>query len=91
MTKKMAHMMIEWMVKANENDDIYNLRNLCLHIFYISSLPVGIYLSKVKNRNIKSWSEIWPVLKIKTPEQRHRDIVLMSIFSIVDFEQVNTH
>ena len=43
--------------------------------------PVGIYLFKVNNRNIRTRCEICSKLAIKTPEQRHVSLLLtLNIF-----------
>ena len=59
-----------------------------------STIPAGIYLLKVNNRNTRTRCEICSKLTIKTPERRQWRrsgvfIVNFSSVSIVNFEQVN--
>ena len=43
----------------------------CQYFYYNTSIPVGIYLLKVNNRNTRTRREICSKLTIKTPERRH--------------------
>ena len=54
----------------------------------LDTLPAGIYLLKVNNRNTRTKCEICSKLTIKTPERRLWPIPCSSV-SIVNFEKVN--
>ena len=60
--------------------------SLILNEFIIRLYPVGIYLLKVNNRNIRTRCEIFSKLTIKTPERRqwrHSGVF------IVNFEHIS--
>ena len=66
------------------NDLPYQTPNEMMNDYYFRpfTIPVGIYLFKVNNRNTKTRYDVCSKLTIKTLERRHS-------VSIVNFEQVN--
>ena len=53
---------------------------------YLLSIPAGIYLLKVNNKNIRAMFEICSKLTIKIPERRHSG---RSGIFIVNFEHIS--
>ena len=59
----------------------------CFHIgvsLYILSvtIPDGIYLFKVNNRNTRTRCEICSKLTINTPERRHGDVLVYLLLTL---------
>ena len=50
---------------------------------FIKTCPIGYYMYKVDNRNIRRRCEIWLKVPIKTPQRRHNAVF------IVNFEYIS--
>ena len=56
---------------SNQQNDTENVKKMISEYKNRPSIPVGIYLLKVNNRNTRIRCEICSKLTIKAPEQRH--------------------